>query len=129
MVIFKPNTAMNMEDVKARLKELGMVTATQVALGFSVRLAKESDWSARTPEELQQQLLHQCEHSMLGRWVLHNDGSRILEIVRCNGIEGHHKNARSSWAHPENHMGNHCLNIGGKVICVSVADCFVVFML
>jgi len=50
---------------------------------------------------------------VLGRWVLQDDGTRVLELVRCSEIEGHHIESRSSWAHPENRMGNHCLNVGG----------------
>ena len=129
-VKFKPDTAMNMEDdVVPRLLELGIVTPAQVGLrGFSVRLAVENDLSARTKKELQQQNLHLCEHYMLARWVLQGDGSRILEIVRCSGIEGHHIDSRSSWAHPKNRMGNHRLNVNGKIICISVVDYFVILM-
>jgi len=65
---------------------------------------------------------------VLGRWVLQDDGTRVLELVRCSEIEGHHIESRSSWAHPENRMGNHCLNVGGKVVCISVVDCFVILM-
>ena len=121
--------AMTMNVVKARLKELGIVTPEEAdSHDFIIRLAEKSDLSATTKEELQQQVLHLCRYGLLARWVLQDDGSRILEIVRCSGIEGHHKNTRSSWVHPENHMRNHRLNVGGKIICVSVPDCFVIFM-
>ena len=112
---------MTTDEVKERLFELKMITAEQFASSdLTIRFAQESDWSARSKNELQQQVLHQCRYGMLARWVLQDDGSRMLEIVRCSGIEGHHIESRSSWAHPGNRMGNHRLNVLGKIICISI---------
>ena len=117
MVKFKPGAAMTTDEVKLRLKELEEITAEQFnSSDLNIRFAEENDFSARTKEELQQQLLNQSKRGVLGRWVLQDDGSRVLELVRCSGIEGHHKDTRSSWAHPDNRMGNCRLNVGGTVI-------------
>lgn len=116
-VKFKAGAAMTTDQVKLRLKELKLITAEQFASSdLNIRFAEESDWSARSKNELQQQVLHQCRYSI------------ILEIVRCSGIEGHHIESRSSWAYPGNRMGNHCLNVLGKIVCSSVVDCFVIVM-
>ena len=87
--------AMTMDVVTARLIELGIVTPEEAdSHDFIIRLAEKNDLSATTKEELQQQVLHLCRYGLLARWVLQDDGSRILEIVRCSGIEGHHKDTR-----------------------------------
>ena len=120
---------MTTDQIKLRLKELKLITAEQFASSdLTIRFAEESNWSARSKDELQQQVLHQCRYSMLARWVLQDDSSRMLEIVRCSGIEGHHIESRSSWAYPGNRMGNHCLNVLGKIVCSSVVHCFVIVM-
>ena len=118
MVKFQRDTAMEMTDViTPRMLELGIVTPSQVALpGFSVGLAKKSDLSASTRKELQEQVLHFCHYGLLARWVLQNNGSRVLEIVRCSGIEGHHPDSKSSWANEESNprVRNHALYNKGK---------------
>ena len=117
MVKFKPGAAMTTDEVRLRLKEVDEITPEQFnSPDLTIRVAEETDFSARTKGELQQQILHQSKHGVLGRWVLQDDGSRVLELVRCSGIEGHHKDTRSSWAHPDNRMGNCPLNVGGTVI-------------
>ena len=111
---------MTTDQIKLRLKELKLITAEQFASSdLTIRFAEESNWSARSKDELQQQVLHQCRYGMLARWVLQDDGSRLLEIVRCSEIEGHHIESRSSWAHPKSRMGNNRLNVGGKAIRIS----------
>ena len=122
LVEFQPNTAMEMKDVIKRMLELDLVTPTQVALpGFSIRLAEKSDLSASTKKELQQQVLRLCQHGLLARWVLQDeDDSRVLEIVRCSGIEGHHKTTRSSWVNEKSSPSqrNHKLYNGGRFFLV-----------
>ena len=130
MVNFKPGAAMTTDEVRVRLKELQVITAEQFnSPDLNIRFAEENDFSARTKKELQQQLLNQSKHGVLVHWVLQDDGSRLLELVRRSEIEGRHKETRSSWAHPENRMGNHRLNVNGKIICISVVDCFVIYVL
>ena len=120
-LMFQPDTAMEMSDIKTRLVEIGTVTPTQVALrGFSIRLAEKSDLSASTKKELQKQVLHLCQHGLLARWVLQDDGeSRVLQIVRCSGIEGHHPSSLSSWVNEDSspRVRNHPLYNNGKFFC------------
>ena len=117
MVKFKPGAAMTTDEVRLRLQELDEITAEQFnSADLNIRFAEDSDFSASTKEELQQQINYHSKHGVLVRWVLQDDGSRVLELVRCSGIEGHHKDTRSSWAHPDNRRGNCRLNVGGTVI-------------
>jgi hypothetical protein len=126
-LMFQPDTAMEMSDVKTRLVEIGIVTPTQVAVrGFSVRLAEKSDLSASTKKDLQQQTLRLCKYGLLARWVLQDgdddddDDNRVLQIIRCSGIEGHHPSSRSSWVNERSNprVRNHRLYNNGKCFVV-----------
>ena len=66
------------------------------------------------------QVVHLCWYSLLARWVLQDDGSQILEIVGCSGIEGHHKDTRSSWVNENSSLTqrNHELYNKGKFVAV-----------
>ena len=76
-----------------------------------------SDWSATTKKELQQQVLHLCRYGLLARWVLQNNGCRKLVIVRCSGVEGHHRDTPSSWVNENSSpfTRNHQLYNKGKL--------------
>ena len=126
-LMFQPDTAMEMSDVKTRLVEIGIVTPTQVAVrGFSVRLAEKSDLSASTKKDLQQQTLRLCKYGLLARWVLQDgdddddDDNRVLQIIRCSGIEGHHPSSKSSWVNERSNpsVRNHRLYNNGKCFVV-----------
>ena len=94
--------AMTMDVVTAYLIERGIITQEQAdSPDFSIRFSEKSDWCATTKKELQQQLLYLCQYGLLARWVLQEDGSRKLVIVRCSGVEGHHKDTPSSWVNEE----------------------------
>ena len=127
IVMFQPDTAMEMSNVITRMLEIGIVTPTQVAVrGFSVRLAEKSDLSASTKKDLQQQTLRLCKYGLLARWVLQDgdddddDDNRVLQIIRCSGIEGHHPSSRSSWVNERSNprVRNHRLYNNGKCFVV-----------
>ena len=127
IVMFQPDTAMEMSNVITRMLEIGIVTPTQVAVrGFSVRLAEKSDLSASTKKDLQQQTLRLCKYGLLARWVLQDgdddddDDNRVLQIIRCSGIEGHHPSSKSSWVNERSNpsVRNHRLYNNGKCFVV-----------
>mmetsp|Transcript_4516 Transcript_4516/g.5165 ORF Transcript_4516/g.5165 Transcript_4516/m.5165 type:complete len:185 (+) Transcript_4516:376-930(+) len=78
---------MNMDVVKARLKELGIVTPEETdSHDFNIRLAEKSDLSATTKEELQQQVLHLCRYGLLARWVMNDLLSCVISDLFFNTI-------------------------------------------
>ena len=120
--------AMTMDIVKAHLIERGIITQEQADLpNFSIRFTEKSDWSATTKKELQQQVLHLCRYGLLASWVLQDNGSRKLEIVRCSGVEGHHRDTPSSWVNENSSpfTRNHQLYNKGKLFVEIHSNCII----